>query len=222
VNVRLVRQHAGFAPTDTVLVSVSTRSAGVIEDVVCLEVSLQPAEEDDSDEATFCSGKRVLVVVASAHGARVHTSTAKRFGATVRYAHDGPSALQLLRDARGQHAPFDVVFVDEAAAGAEALVAAVRDDASLGAPHRIVASALDDASSWLARGGESLLSKPVLPLELCDAMVAGRPDVEQSTTRSDAVTHIPPSAKRRTSGVRSLDLAALLAAVAIAPSGGGR
>jgi CheY-like chemotaxis protein len=220
VNVRLARQHAGFAPTDTVLVSVSIHTGAVSKDVACLEACLQPAEDDDSDEATFFAGKRVLVVVSSAHGGRVHTSTVKRFGATVRYAPDGPSATQLLRDARGQLAPFDVVFIDEAVVGAEALLVAARDDVSLGAPHRVVASALADASCWLARGGESLLSKPVLPLELCDVLVAGRTvELEGSP---ETVTRTPPSGERRASGMRSLDLAALLAAVAVAPGSGRR
>jgi len=224
VCVRLVRQHAGFAPTETVLVSVAIQNEDAIQDVVCVDAFLPPAEDDDSDEASVFAGKRVLVVVPTAHGARVQTSASKRFGASVEHAHDGTSATQQCRDAQSEGRPFDAVYVDESTPGAEALLAAARDDASLGGPHRIVASALDDASSWTARGAESLLSKPVLPFELGDAFVAVRHDADdEGVSPAEAVTRAPPSSKnRRASGVRSLDLAALLAAVAVAPGRGGR
>lgn len=223
VFVRLARQHAGFAPTETVLVSVSIQHGGVIRDIVCIDVFLQPADDEEPDEASVFAGKRVLVVVPTASGARVQASASERFGASVEQAHDGTSATRQCRDAQGEGQPFDALYVDESAPGAEALLSAARDDASFGAPHRIVASALDDASSWMARGAESILSKPVLPLELCDALVASRDDVEDAAiSAAQAVTRAPPSTGRRVSGVRSLDLAALLAAVAVAPGRGGR
>jgi ATPase subunit of ABC transporter with duplicated ATPase domains len=85
-----------------------------------------------------------------------------------------------------------------------------------------VATALDDGSKWTSRGAESLVSKPVLPLELCDALRDSShvTTVDVAEAEAAAVTQVPPPypSKRRTSGIRRLDLAAVLAAVAVSPT----
>jgi hypothetical protein len=223
VCVRVARQRSGFAPTDTVLVSVSILRGGQsIEDVACYEAVLPLAEGEELADAVVLADKRVLVVVPTAHGARVQTTAAKRFGASVESVLESGAATERLRAAHDEGKPFDVMYVDEATQGAEALLGAARDDISLGAPCRIVATALDDASEWTSRGAESLVSKPVLPLELCDALRDSTHvmTVDVAEAEATAVTQVPPfyRSKRRTSGIRRIDLAAVLAALAVSPT----
>lgn len=220
VCVRVARQRSGFAPTDTVIVSVSILSPGKdIEDVACHDAVMPLAEGEELADAIVLADKRVLLVVPTAHGARVQTSAAKRFGAVVESVLLTCEATERLRAAHDEGKPFDVMYVDEATQGAEALLGAARDDLSLGAPCRIVATALDDGSDWTSRGAESLLSKPVLPLELCDALRDSTHVVTTDLEEAEAaaVTQVPPPypSKRRVSGIRRLDLAAVLAAVAV-------
>jgi CheY-like chemotaxis protein len=225
VCVRIARQRAGLAPTDVVLVSVSILHGQAVRDLECLEASLPLADGEDVQDAIVLADRRVLIVVPTAHGARVQTTAARRFGASVESALESAAATALLRAAHSEGKPFDVVFVDEATQGAEELLGAARDDASLGGPSRIVATALEDAAKWEVFGAESILSKPVLPLELCDALRdSGRHEVELTLEQSAAaITHVPPGQpRRRASGIRRLDLAAVLAAVAVAPRRGKR
>jgi len=86
VRVRLARQYAGFAPTDTVLVSVSIGHEGArdVEDVEDVEIMLPIAQRlDEVEAARELAGLRVLLVVPSLHLSRVHSAAVRRFGALV-------------------------------------------------------------------------------------------------------------------------------------------
>lgn len=217
VWVRIARQSSGFDPTDIVIVSVAIHHGQAVEGVTCVEASLPIAEGDDAGDAKVLAGKRLLVVVPTAHGARVCMAAARRFGAGVTSGLDGAEAEARLRLAYRGGERFDAVYVDESTSGAEALLAAARDDASLGAPFRLIASADEDASAWAERGAESVLSKPMLPFELCDALAEAMISASSEPESSSANTCVPPPARRRTSGMRSLGLAAALAAIAVRP-----
>jgi CheY-like chemotaxis protein len=219
VCIRIARMQAGFEPTDTLLASVTIRDAEEIRDLESFEIMMPLAEGESLEDAVVLAGKRLLVVVPTAYAARIQTAAARRFGARVESAEGAERAEERLRAACLEGHAFDVVYVDESTSGAVELFAAARDDASLGAPFRIVATALEDASVWVARGAESMLSKPVLPLELCDAVSdAGRAPPETIEIAAGAITRIPSVGGRTVSGTRRLDLAAVLSAVAVAPA----
>jgi hypothetical protein len=223
VCVRIARQQRGFDPTDMLLVSVAIREGKEIRDLDSFETSMPLAEGESLEDTIVLAGMRVLVVVPSAYAARIQTAAVRRFGARVESADGAEEAEEHLRAACDEGHPFDVVYLDESTSGAEELFAAARDDASLGAPFRIVATALEDAAAWVTCGAESMLSKPVLPLELCDAVRdSGRKAPETIAIAAGAITRIPAAFVRRTSGTRRLDLAAVLSAVAVAPARQGR
>jgi hypothetical protein len=220
VCVRIARQRSGFAPTSTVLVSVSVLRGREVEDIASFETSLPLAEGEEVDDRTMLAGKSILLVVPTAHSARVLTTAARRFGGTVEPMVNCALAELRLRAANLQRRPFDVLYVDESTVGAEELLCAARDDLSLGAPRRLVATALDDASIWIVQGAESTLAKPALPFELCEAVRDARhADESAAEVSEETMACIPPSrGRRRVSGTRNLDLAAVLAAVAVAPA----
>lgn len=220
VCVRVARQRSGFAPTDTVLVSVSVHRDDAIVDVVCLEASLPLAAGEEAEVASPLAGKRVLVLVPTVHGARVQRSVIEQLGAVVESVADTAHAAARLRAAKSAGTPFDVVYVDDGAGDVTVLLRAARDDASLGAPSRVVATVLESASAlWLAVGAQVTITKPVLPSELRDALLEVRRD-HMPTVRvgPSAVDVAVPSSERRPSGVRRLHLAELLASVAVAPT----
>jgi len=224
ILVRIARQQSGFAATDTLLVSVSLHGDGTVQDITYVEAAMPLAEGEESGDTIVLAGTRVLLVAPNAHDARIQSHAAKRFGACVESALVGADAQELLRAAYGEGKRFDVMYVDCAVPGAAALLLAARDDASLGTPFRLVATSSSEAAAWCERGAESTLSKPVLPLELCDALRdANHVDVNAMAVDSlaEAITCVPPGHRRRASGVRSLHLAAALAAVAVGPGRSG-
>lgn len=219
VHVRIARQCSGFDLTDTLLVSVTIHDGETVEDVNSVESSQPIAEGEDLGDAIVLAGKRVLIVAPTAQVSRIQVQAAKRFGASVDCVHDDVSAQERLRAAHGGGVRFDALYVDEATSGAVGLLTAAGDDTSLGGPFRYVATSLGDAAMWTERS-ESILTKPVLPLELCDALREAERAVDNPAVPwSEALIRVPPGGRRRSSGVRTLGLTAALAAVAVAPSG---
>ena len=220
VCVRIARQHSGFAPTDTVLVSVSVQADGVVEDVACFETSMPCAEEEDGEQiAAFLAGKRVLVVSPTPHSARVQSSSLRRFGAVVETVCEASEAKECLRAAKAAGKRFDTLYVDDATHDVLGLLRAARDDASMGSPLRLVSTVLESASTlWLAVGAEATLVKPVLPNELGQAVSelrrqqkpTSRPAMDPAATAAEQ-----PKSERRPSGVRRLALAEVLTSVAV-------
>lgn len=218
VHVRIARQYSGFDATDTLLVSITIQKGDVIEDISSVESSQPLAEGEELGDAIVLAGRRVLIVAPTANVASIQVEAATRFGASADCVHDDISAQELLRAGHRQGKRFDVLYVDEATSGAVGLLAAVGADASFGAPFRLVATSIGDASMWAERA-ESILTKPVLPLELCDALREAGHEVEKpSQESSEALTRVPPGGRRRSSGIRPLGLAATLAAGAVAPA----
>jgi CheY-like chemotaxis protein len=219
VCVRIAREQSPLAPTDTVLVSVSTRNESETEEVTCRAVLLPRAQPED-DGPALLAGKRVLVVAPSSLSASVQSAALGRLGAAVESVVGVADAGECLRAARSAGASFDVVYIDDDVTDATALLRAVRDDASLGSPSRVVATVLESASAlWLAVGAQSAIVKPVLPLELGVALaeLCGDDDA-RVTMRVPPCDQDPDEAsERRHSGAREL-LAHVLASVAVAPT----
>jgi hypothetical protein len=181
VCVRLARQWAGFDPTEKVLVSVSIRHAGRVEDFDAVEMTLPIAQrEDDIEEAAALARVRVLLVVPSVHLARVHGMAARRFGALVEAVHDVQHAHDRMRDAAANGAPIDVLFLDDGTRQVSKLLEQTRADASLGSARGVVATALTtgpERDAYRSAGAALTLSKPVLPFELRDSISAQSPRV---------------------------------------------
>jgi CheY-like chemotaxis protein len=225
VYVRVARQHGGFAPSDTVLVSVSIRRAEQVEDVGCIEVSLPLAERPDgAHDSRQLAATRVLVVVPDKHTARIYESTARRFGALVESVFDASLAHDKMRDATAKGAPFDVLVLDENAPNLADLLRAPQGS-SLGSARSILATALVDSPlrRAFATGSSHTLSKPVLPHELCEAIALLREPDERLTEPAPPDEEVEPTSergapRRRTSGLRNLRLAEVLASLAVAPA----
>lgn len=227
VCVRVARQHSGFAPSDTVLVSVSVRRAERVEDVGCVELLLPLAERTDEQvDGRQLAATRVLVVVPDAHTARIHASTARRFGALVEAVVGAALAREKIRDATANGAPFDVLFIDDKAPNLAELLGSPHD-ASLGGARSILATALADSPlrRAFAAGVHETLSKPVLPHELCEAIAMCREPSERETQcpppdeeEEPELQRQPGLPRRRASGVRDLRLAEVLASLAVAPA----
>lgn len=223
VYVRVARQHGGFAPSDTVLVSVSIRREDAVEDVGCIELALPLAERaDEVDQSRELADTKVLVVVPNKHAARVHSVTARRFGALVESVLDASLAEEKMRDANESGAPFDVLFLDDQVPNIAELLRSL-PDSSFGNARRILATALADSPlrRAFAAGVDETLVKPVLPHELCEAIGATREVPERATEPAPAAEERGPEEGgfvRRASGLRNLRLAEVLASLAVAPA----
>jgi CheY-like chemotaxis protein len=224
VHVRVARQHGGFAPSDTVLVSVSIRRKDVVEDVGCIELALPLAERaDEVDHSRELATTRVLVVVPNKWAARVHSIAARRFGALVESVLDASLAHEKLRDATDSGAPFDVLFLDDQAPNLAELLRTL-PDSSFANARRILATAIADSPlrTAFAAGVDQTLSKPVLPHELCEAIASLQAPDDRAT--QPAPPALEPDALqdgvvRRASGLRNLRLAEVLASLAVAAPG---
>lgn len=228
VHVRVARQHAGMAPSDTVLVSVSIRRASVVEDVASVELALPLAERADEEvDARELADVRVLVVVPTIQAARVHATTVRRFGALVESVLDAERARERMRDASRDGVPFDVLYLDDKAPNLDELLRAP-GDASVRRARSVLATAVGSGPLRRAfmAGADETLCKPVLPRELCDAIAGLLHPSERMTlpAPSGADERSEPSggSGRRASGLRNLHLAGVLAALAVAPGGRAR
>ena len=222
VHVRVARQCSGFAPSDTILVSVSIRRGDTVEDTGCIEVRLPLAERaDEVDQSGELAGTRVLVVVPNKNAARVHAVAARRFGAVVESILDASLAHEKLRDANESGAPFDVLFLDDTTPNLPELIRTLPDSA-FGNARRILATAIAESPlrRAFAAGVDQTLSKPVLPHELCEAIVALRGPAERLTTPAPTEARLEArpegGGRRRASGMRNLRLAEVLASLAVA------
>ena len=226
VHVRVARQQSGFAPSDTVLVSVSIRRGetrgDTVEDTGCIEVQLPLAERaDEVDQSGELAGTRVLVVVPNKDAARVHAVAARRFGAVVESVLDASLAHEKLRDANESGAPFDVLFLDDTTPNLAELIRTL-PDSDFGNARKILATAIAESPlrRAFAAGVDQTLSKPVLPHELCEAIVALREPTERLTTPAPIEEGLEArpegGVRRRASGMRNLRLAEVLASLAVA------
>jgi len=216
VVVRMARQATGFDPSDLVLVSVAVHDDDKVEDVAFFELDLPRAANDThADGALF--GARVLVV-APAKSARVQSAVVRGAAATATAVHDASQVKETLAAARAAGAPFDIVYVDDAVDGAMSVVELVHDDPAAEGAVALVASSVVDADERrriLEAGAFALLSKPVMPTELTVAVADAR--IAREVTRA-----APPLKKRathgkRSSGVRRLNLAAVLTSMGVVP-----
>jgi CheY-like chemotaxis protein len=219
VHVRVARQQSGFAPTDTVLVSVSIQTVDHVEDIGFVEVVLPLAERPDAaHDSCQLAATRILVVVPDAHTARIYSSTARRFGALVESVLDASLAHEKMRDATADGTPFDVLVLDENAPNLAELLRAPPDPSCAGV-RSVLTTALADSPLRRAftAGSNGALSKPVLPHELCDAIATLRAPSERVTEPAPAEDEIEAGAVvRRGSGLRNLRLAEVLASLAVA------
>lgn len=227
VYVRVARQHGGFAPGDTVLVSVSVRREGRVEDVGCLELSLPLAERaDEIDHSGELGAARVLVVVPNESSARVHAIAARRFGALVDSVLDASLAEEKMRSARASGEPFDVLFLDDRAPNLAEFLRSL-PGSSAGSPRSILATAIADGPlrRAFAAGVNRTVSKPVLPHELSEAIAMLREPYGRVTAPAppaeSAEEEEEPDGKatRRASGLRNLRLAEVLASLAVTAGG---
>lgn len=220
VYVRVARQYGGFAPSDTVLVSVSIRRGDAVEDVGCIELAMPLAERaDEVDYSRELATTRVLVVVPNKQAARVHSLTARRFGALVESVLDASLAYDKMKDANASGAPFDVLFLDDQAPNLAELLRSLPGSGSHA--RSILATAIADSPlrRAFAAGVDQTLSKPVLPHELCEAIAAVKGPSERMTEPApSAEEEAQPEAggRRRASGLRNLRLAEVLASLAVA------
>ncbi len=223
VHVRVARQYSGFAPSDTVLVTVSVRRGDTVEDAGGIEIEMPLAERaDEVDQSGELDQTRVLVVVPNKHAARVQTVAARRFGALVESVLDASLAHEKLRDASDSGAPFDVLFLDDTTPNLAELIRTLPDSA-FGNARKILATAIADSPlrRAFAAGVDQTLSKPVLPHELCEAIAGLREPSARATQPAPPEEEEVPAQggmKRRASGLRHLRLAEVLASLAIAPA----
>ena len=223
VHVRVARQHGGFAPSDTVLVSVSIRRGDVVEDVGCIELTLPLAERaDEVDYSRELATTRVLVVVPNKQAARVHSVTARRFGALVESVLDASLAYDKMKDANASGAPFDVLFLDDQAPNLADLLRSLPGSGSHARSILATAIAESPLRRAFAAGVDQTLSKPVLPHELCEAIASMKGPRERMTepapSEQDEQAWSEAGGRRRASGLRNLRLAEVLASLAVAPA----
>ncbi len=217
--VRVARQYVGLAPSDTVLLSVSIRDGDTVEDIACVDVPLPVAERaEDPEAATELAAVRILLVVPTMHAARVHSETARRFGARVESALDASLVHERMRDASRSGAPFDVLYLDDRAPHVTTLLRATEASSNV---RRILATAAADSPlrRAFAAAVSHTISKPVLPRELCDAigLVCGANDPQAAPDPADDEDLHTTSVLRRRSGLRNMRLAAVLASLAVTP-----
>lgn len=96
----------------------------------------------------------------------------------VREAHDGPSALEEIRN----HGPFDVVLLDHRLPGPSGVDLLPEIRLQMPAARVVMITAytsLDLASAALARGASHFLAKPITPALLRAAVAAAAPHVQQ-------------------------------------------
>lgn len=164
IRVRLARQRAGFALSDTVLLTVTGDRA---PRAIHSELSMPIASEGDDERVV--DGARLLVIAPSSEAARVMVGGARRAGAAAQAVSDPEEARSALREARADGKGFDMVVIDDALESTGEFIDALRDDASLGGPPSVVATVPSPASgerTWVARGATAVLDKPVLPADL--------------------------------------------------------
>lgn len=160
IRVRLARQRAGFAVSDTVLLTV-TGDRG--PKAIHVELDMPIASEGDDERVA--DGARLLVIAPSSEVGRVMVGGARRAGAAA-HAVSGPEeARSALREAREGGKRFDMVVIDDAMESTGEFIAALRED---GTPSVVatVPSPASEAKPWVARGAAAVMEKPVLPADL--------------------------------------------------------
>ena len=161
----------------------------------------QGAQSDRAASEADVSDMRVLVVDGSALGRQVLAKQLRAWAAAVATAHDGPSALAMLRDAAERGAPYQAAIVehDPPRSDGLSLAAYVRDDPLLSATRLVLASAgplPDGAAAADAPSIAACLQRPLAPsaLRKCLRPMNGSgsqgptaPDTERSQTGANGL-----------------------------------
>lgn len=135
-------------------------------------------------------GLRALIVDDSAANREILGGQLRRWEMRTEEVSDGPTAVEMLRQARRDGDPFCVALVDRGMSKTDGwtLGRAVRDDSDLCATPLILLTsltAIDDPCALAASGFSRWLSKPVRVDELHDSLVTvlgiGQPDADQGS-----------------------------------------
>jgi CheY-like chemotaxis protein len=167
VRVRLARQFAGFAPSDGVVVTVSSGLSS--SESTHLELLLPSSSGAGAARVEVAPGARVLVVTPSVEGARIIVGSVRAAGALATSVLDVGAAHDRLRAACGDGARFDLVYVDDLHGDATVpFLRSLREEPRFGRALALVATAqpIGSREHFAREGAVAVLSKPVLPREL--------------------------------------------------------
>ena len=145
-------------------------------------------------------GLRVLVVDDNTTNREILHRQVLSWGMTNGMAQNGPSALEVLRSAAHDDAPFDLAILDVHMPGMDGieLAHAIRDDDALSATRLVLLTSIGEDISEEARraGADAWLTKPVKQSQLYDtlAIVMGaEPGEEVSAPRRHSSSQTTPS-----------------------------
>ena len=138
----------------------------------------QAAEESGTSEAAQeveIRGLRVLVVDDSPTNRKIFREQLRAWGCQMEEAGDGPSALEILREAARRQSPVSLAIVDFLMPGMDcpAFAQAVRSDPTLARTGLVLVTSIPrrgDGARMLEAGFDAYLTKPVKHAQLFDAI----------------------------------------------------
>jgi CheY-like chemotaxis protein len=152
-------------------------------------------------------GIRVLVVDDNTTNREILHRQVFSWGMTNGMAQDGPSALEALREAAQNDAPFDLAVVDVHMPGMDGLelTRAIKDDPALSAIRLVLLTSIGDDIGEEARraGADAWLTKPVKQSQLYDTLamvMGGQPGEEVSASRRSGSSEVTPSDVAQSTG----------------------
>jgi PAS domain S-box-containing protein len=172
------------------------------------QTDVQPRRMFDADELL---GMRVLVVDDNASAREILSTMAKSFGLEVDVAHDGMEAIRILAEAERLALPYDLVLLDWKMPGMDGIetLRQMKAGAVMHVPAVIMVTAFgrDEAHDEAVRQKMQLptvLTKPVTPSTLLEAIGELRGFGEGSLTRQAERVDLSEAAMARLSGARVL------------------
>ncbi len=156
-------------------------------------------------ERACLGGQRVLVVDDNATNRRILADTVTRWGMNAAIAGSVPEALDILRQAASEGAPFPLVLCDVQMPEMDgyALLERLRDSSGLGSPRVVLLSSSGQSSAWGRKlGAAGYLTKPARQSELRAAILQALDTSAAAGSWTPARTEQSASARAR--GLRIL------------------
>jgi CheY-like chemotaxis protein len=142
-----------------------------------VRLGLQPELSRTQKGSAEINGKRILVVDNNATNRDILTTRLASWGAIVTESPDGPCALQMMRQAKQAHTPFDVIITDMQMPEMDGLMLgkAIRQDEDIKDICLMMMTSLGqlgDSQQLAEIGFAACLTKPVRPSELFRRLTA--------------------------------------------------